>query len=163
MKLILSLAIHYYFLFSKDIFISPGQFFPPMSEVYHYPYLCVGWFGLFITAMNMIPIGQLDGGHIGYTLFGKVTHFKIAVVSFSILFVLGTLGLIESVLDVHIGFGWSGWLFWALILYFVIKIEHPPIHDDTELDFKRKLIGWFSLFILVISFSPTPFLVTIPG
>ena len=151
------------FSFFKSIFISPGQFFPPMSEVYHYPYLCVGWFGLFITAMNMIPIGQLDGGHIGYTLFGKVTHFKIAVVSFSILFVLGTLGLIESVLDVHIGFGWSGWLFWALILYFVIKIEHPPIHDDTELDFKRKLIGWFSLFILVISFSPTPFLVTIPG
>ncbi len=151
------------FSFFKTIFISPGQFFPPMSEVYHYPYLCVGWFGLFITAMNMIPVGQLDGGHIGYTLFGKETHFKIAVVSFSILFVLGVLGIIESTLDFHIGFGWSGWLFWAVILYFVIKIEHPPIQDDTELDFKRKIIAYFSFFILIISFSPTPFLVTIPG
>ncbi len=151
------------FSFFKTIFISPGQFFPPMSEVYHYPYLCVGWFGLFITAMNMIPVGQLDGGHIGYTLFGKETHFKIAVVSFSILFVLGVLGIVESTLDFPIGFGWSGWLFWAVILYFIIKIEHPPIQDDTELDFKRKIIGYFSFFVLIISFSPTPFLVTIPG
>lgn len=151
------------FSFFKMIFVDPGQFFPPMSEVYHYPYLCVGWFGLFITAMNMIPVGQLDGGHIGYTLFGKETHFKIAVVAFSTLFILGVLGIIESTLDFYIGFGWSGWLFWAAILYFVVKIEHPPIHDDTELDFKRKLIGYFSFFILIISFSPTPFLLTIPA
>jgi membrane-associated protease RseP (regulator of RpoE activity) len=151
------------FSFLKMIFVSPGQFFPPMSEVYHYPFLCVGWFGLFITAMNMIPIGQLDGGHVGYTLFGKETHFKIAVVSFSILFVLGVLGIIESSFDLYFGIGWSGWLFWALILYFIIKIEHPPIPDDTELDFKRKLLGYFSFFILIISFSPTPFLITIPG
>jgi membrane-associated protease RseP (regulator of RpoE activity) len=151
------------FSFLKMIFVSPGQFFPPMSEVYHYPFLCVGWFGLFITAMNMIPIGQLDGGHVGYTLFGKETHFKIAVVSFSILFVLGVLGIIESSFDLYFGIGWSGWLFWALILYFIIKIEHPPIPDDTKLDFKRKLLGYFSFFILIISFSPTPFLITIPG
>jgi len=151
------------FSFFKMIFVDSGQFFPPMSEVYHYPYLCVGWFGLFITAMNMIPVGQLDGGHIGYTLFGRETHFKIAVVAFSTLFILGVLGIIESTLDFYIGFGWSGWLFWAVILYFVVKIEHPPIHDDTELDFKRKLIGYFSFFILIISFSPTPFLLTIPA
>jgi membrane-associated protease RseP (regulator of RpoE activity) len=151
------------FSFFKIIFVSPNQFFPPMSEVYHYPFLCVGWFGLFITSMNMIPVGQLDGGHIGYTLFGKETHFKIAVVSFSMLFVLGVLGIIESTLDYYIGIGWSGWLFWAVILYFIIKIEHPPIYDDSELDFKRKLVGYFSFFILVISFSPIPFLITIPG
>jgi membrane-associated protease RseP (regulator of RpoE activity) len=151
------------FSFFKVIFVSPGQFFPPMSEVYHYPFLCVGWFGLFITAMNMIPVGQLDGGHVGYTLFGKETHFKIAVVSFSILFVIGVLGIIESSFDLYLGIGWSGWLFWALILYFIIKVEHPPIPDDTELDFKRKLLGYFSFFILIISFSPTPFLITIPG
>ena len=151
------------FSFFKLIFISPDQFFPPMTEVYHYPFLCVGWFGLFITAMNMIPVGQLDGGHIGYTMFGKETHFKIAVVSFSVLFVLGVLGIIESTLDYYIGIGWSGWLFWAVILYFIIKIGHPPINDDSELDFKRKIVGYFSFFILVISFSPTPFLITIPG
>jgi membrane-associated protease RseP (regulator of RpoE activity) len=134
-----------------------------MSEIYHYPFLCVGWFGLFITAMNMIPIGQLDGGHIGYTMFGKETHFKIAVICFSILFILGITGIIEASFNLDIGIGWSGWLFWALILYFIIKIEHPPIQDDSELDFKRQLIGYFSFFILIISFSPNPFLLTIPG
>lgn len=151
------------FSFFKLIFVGSNQFFPPMSEIYHYPYLCVGWFGLFITAMNMIPIGQLDGGHIGYTIFGKETHFKIAVICFSILFILGITGLIEASFDLTIGIGWSGWLFWSLILYFIIKIEHPPINDDNELDFKRKLIGYFSFFILVICFSPNPFLLTIPG
>ncbi|OGU77754.1 MAG: peptidase [Ignavibacteria bacterium RBG_16_34_14] len=151
------------FSFFKWIFVESNQFFPPMSEIYHYPFLCVGWFGLFITAMNMIPIGQLDGGHIGYTMFGKETHFKIAVICFSILFVLGITGIIEASFNLNIGVGWSGWLFWALILYFIIKIEHPPIKDDTELDFKRQLIGYFSFFILIISFSPNPFLLTIPG
>lgn len=151
------------FSFLRMIFIEPGQFFPPMSEVYHYPYLCVGWFGLFITAMNMIPIGQLDGGHIGYTMFGKELHYKIAVVCFSILFVLGVTGFIEMQFNLELGIGWPGWLVWALILYFIIKIEHPPIHDNAELDSNRKLIGYFSFFIFVISFSPNPFIFTIPG
>ncbi len=151
------------FSFFKLIFVESNQFFPPMSEIYHYPFLCVGWFGLFITAMNMIPIGQLDGGHIGYTIFGKEKHFKIVVVCFSILFVLGIIGIIEMSFDINYDIGWSGWLFWSLILYFIIKIEHPPIHDDTELDFKRKLIGYFSFFILIISFSPTPFILSAPG
>ena len=151
------------FSFFRFIFVEPNQFFPPMSEIYHYPYLCVGWFGLFITAMNMIPIGQLDGGHIGYTMFGRELHFKIAVVCFSILFVLGVVGIIESSFNLNLGIGWSGWLFWALILYIIIKIEHPPINDDTKLDNNRMLLGYFSFFILIISFSPTPFILNIPG
>ena len=151
------------FSFFRWIFIEPGQFFPPMSEIYHYPYLCVGWFGLFITAMNMIPIGQLDGGHIGYTMFGKETHFKVAVICFSILFVMGVVSIIEMAFKLNTQIGWFGWFVWALILYFIIKLEHPPIHDDSRLDNKRMLIGYLSFLILVISFSPNPFLVTIPG
>jgi membrane-associated protease RseP (regulator of RpoE activity) len=151
------------FSFFRWIFIEPGQFFPPMSEIYHYPYLCVGWFGLFITAMNMIPIGQLDGGHIGYTMFGKETHFKVAVICFSILFVMGVVSIIEMAFKLNTQIGWFGWFVWALILYFIIKLEHPPIHDDSRLDNKRMLIGYLSFLILVISFSPNPFLVSIPG
>lgn len=150
------------FTFFKNILTEPGQFFPPMSEIYHYPYLCVGWFGLFITAMNMIPIGQLDGGHIGYTMFGRETHYKIAVVCFSILFVLGVFGIIEANFDLKTGIGWPGWLVWSLILYFVIKIEHPPIHDDAGLDNKRMLTGYLSFFIFVISFSPNPLMFSVP-
>ncbi|PJA99150.1 MAG: site-2 protease family protein [Ignavibacteriales bacterium CG_4_9_14_3_um_filter_30_11] len=161
----LELAFGNTFLFSffKNIFVDTSIFFPPMSEIYHYPYLCVGWFGLFVTAMNMIPVGQLDGGHISYTMYGKETHFKVAVISFAILFILGTLGILEGVFDFGVTFGWSGWLFWALVLYFFIKLKHPPVPDNTALDFKRKLLGYISFIILLLSFSPTPFIISFGG
>ena len=149
------------FSFFKLVFVHPGQFFPPMSEVYHYPYLCVGWFGLFVTAMNMIPVGQLDGGHISYTMFGEKNHYKIAVISFAILMVLGLLGLIETSFNLKTNFGWVGWLLWALLLFFVIKLKHPIVPDESELDGKRKFLGYLSFIILIISFSPTPFMVSI--
>lgn len=144
------------FSFFKSIFVGSHQFFPPMSEVYHYPYLCVGWFGLFITSMNMIPVGQLDGGHISYTMFGGKNHYKFAVISFIILIVLGAAGFLEEYFNLSTSFGWPGWLFWALILFFIIKIKHPSIPDNTELDSTRMFLGYLSYFILIISFSPTP-------
>ena len=147
------------FSFFKTIFIHGSHYFPPMTEVYHYPYLCVGWFGLFVTAMNMIPVGQLDGGHIAYTMFGEEKHFKIAVVSFSILLILGFLGLLESFLNFSSYFGWVGWLLWAALLYFIIKIRHPHVPDYEELNFTRMLLGYLSFIILILSFSPTPFTV----
>lgn len=150
------------FSFFKMIFADPNHFFPPMSEIYHYPYLCVGWFGLFITAMNMIPIGQLDGGHIGYTLFGEKKHYSIAVISFIILFASGIFGLIDELMELNLNLGWSGWLFWALILYFIIRLKHPRINDNSELDPVRKFLGYLSFFIFVICFSPVPFTLIIP-
>jgi membrane-associated protease RseP (regulator of RpoE activity) len=148
------------FSFLRIVFADPNIFMPPMSEIYHYPYLCVGWFGLFITAMNMIPVGQLDGGHIGYTLFGKKLHNKIAYASFFILMFLGLMGAFEAFSEVQLGFGWMGWLMWAMILFFIIKIKHPVIPDTEPLDAKRRFLGYLSYFILIISFSPTPFEIT---
>lgn len=149
------------FLALKYLFIQPSEFFPPMSEVYHYPFLCVGWFGMFVTALNMIPVGQLDGGHIGYTMFGQKKHNAIASISFIILIILGMLGAFELALKIDLGIGWIGWLIWAMILYFFIKIQHPPIHDETELNTGRKILGYFSYFILIISFSPSPFILSL--
>jgi membrane-associated protease RseP (regulator of RpoE activity) len=202
------------FSFFKLVFIHGNQFFPPMSEVYHYPYLCVGWFGLFVTAMNMIPVGQLDGGHIAYTMFGELRHHKIAIFSLILLTALGTLGVAETTpglvaelgwmgwlfwiiplffvvklipelkqskfalfllivilvsiailgaaewyLKFSTNFGWIGWLIWSMLLFFVIKLKHPVVPDDRELDSKRKFLGYLSFFILIIAFSPTPFFV----
>jgi membrane-associated protease RseP (regulator of RpoE activity) len=149
------------FSFLKEIFVKPGQFFPPMSEIYHYPYLCVGWFGLFITSMNMIPVGQLDGGHISFAMFGEQTHYKISVVAFTIMFVFGVLGFADSFMELNYGIGWSGWLFWSLILYFIIKLKHPPVFDATQLDPRRMLVGYFSFFIFLVSFSPLPIMLTL--
>lgn len=151
------------FLFEllKKIFTNPNQFIPPMSEIYHYPYLCVGWFGLFITAMNLIPVGQLDGGHVIYSMFGEKKHEAIASVSMIILVLLGVLGVIKSILNLDITIGWSGWLFWALILYFFIKVKHPPVHQFEELSPGRKFFGYLAILIFILSFSPTPFIISL--
>ena len=151
------------FSFFKYLFVDNLHFFPPMSEIYHYPFLCVGWFGLLITAMNMIPVGQLDGGHIAYTMFGDKNHFKIAVIAFVLLFIFGISGFADSMLELNLNIGWSGWLFWALILYFVIRLKHPPIADDEPLDSKRMILGYISFFILLLSFSPNPIIISAIG
>ena len=148
------------FAFLREVLTKPGQFVPPMTEVYHYPYLLVGWFGLFVTAMNMIPVGQLDGGHVVFSMFGGKKHEKIASIFMVLLLALGILGLVDTILELNFHVGWSGWLFWAIILFFVIKIKHPPVRYFSPLDKKRMALGYFSLFILVISLSPTPFIIS---
>ena len=149
------------FALLRELLTSPGQFVPPMSEIYHYPYLCVGWFGLFVTAMNMIPVGQLDGGHIVYSMFGERVQETVASISMLILFALGALGFAETFLETHLGIGWTGWLFWGFVLYFLIKVKHPPVQTFEKLDSKRMILGYISLAVLVLSFSPTPFIVSL--
>ncbi len=148
------------FVFLKNILTSPSDFVPPMTEVYHYPYLMTGWFGLLITSMNMLPVGQLDGGHIVYAMFNQKFQEAVASISMIILLILGVSGVADLSLDLGLGFGWSGWLFWALILYFIIKIKHPRVRHFEQLNLSRKIAGYLSLIILVISFSPTPFLIS---
>lgn len=128
-------------------------FVPPMNEIYHYPFLCVGWFGLFVTAMNLLPVGQLDGGHIAYAMFGA-KHRVIARVTFAFLILLGLAGAVPHQLGTS--FGWVGWLLWAAILFFVLKLDHPPIADPEPLTPNRMLVGWLAFVIFVLSFSPTP-------
>ncbi|MFH0989790.1 MAG: site-2 protease family protein [bacterium] len=154
-------------LFTK----STGQFIPPMSEIYHYPYLCVGWFGLFVTAMNLIPIGQFDGGHLIFTMFGD-KHKFIVRFSFGALLIAGSPAFVESLIqsvysifsDSTLSFGisltqysWAGWFIWALISYYGIKLYHPPVTDDTPLDPTRMYIGWLTICIFIVSFSLVPF------
>ncbi|MBS1517872.1 MAG: site-2 protease family protein [Bacteroidetes bacterium] len=135
---------------------SPGVFMPPMNEFYHYPFLCVGWFGLLITSLNMMPVGQLDGGHIAYAMFGD-KHKYIAYATFGLLLFFGLAGLLPLF---NIGFSWGSlnWLVWALLILFVIKIQHPPVFPDYEepLSSGRMMVGWFTFFIFIVSFCPVP-------
>ena len=146
-----------FWIFEKIFASSPNVFMPPMNEVYHYPFLCVGWFGLLITALNMMPIGQLDGGHISYAMFGK-NHKYLAYTIFGLLLFFGLAGFLPLI-GVTFELGSVNWLIWVLLIFFLIKIKHPPIcHDiDTPLGNTRMLIGWFSYFIFVTSFCPIPF------
>ncbi len=148
------------FIFLQNLLTSSNEFVPPMTEVYHYPYLMTGWFGLLITAMNMIPVGQLDGGHIVYSMFGTKVQETVASISLIGLVILGVSGFLDISFEMNLGFGWSGWLFWGLILFFFIKVKHPPVRYFSDLDPSRKILGYLSLLILFVSFSPTPFLIS---
>jgi len=140
-----------------SLFAPPGAFVPPMNEIYHYPYLCVGWFGLFITAMNLIPVGQLDGGHLSFAMFGD-RHHRIAQASLIALVILGTAGFLP-LLGIQIEFGWTGWLFWALILVFFMRstrLRRPQLEGDGPLESGRMMIGWGCFIIFLLSFSLAP-------
>lgn len=157
-------------------------FMPPMNEIYHYPFLCVGWFGLFVTALNMLPFGQLDGGHVLYALIGPLQH-RIAQVLWWALFLAGLFSLLGDVHDALQGmaedpmslwlqqnilptlsvmrstapwlfsFG-SGWLMWSVLIRFLIRIPHPPIADPTPLSPRRTVVGWLAIAVLIASFAP---------
>lgn len=146
------------FLVFEKIFSTPNVFVPPMNEIYHYPFLCVGWFGLLITSLNMMPVGQLDGGHISYTMFGE-KHKYIANIVFGLLVFFGLAGLLPLT-GIDINFGSANWLVWAILIFFVIKRVHPPVVNDFSepLGRFRTILGWISFIIFVISFCPIPIL-----
>lgn len=100
-----------------------------------------GWIGLLVTALNLLPVSQLDGGHISYAVFGKKS-FKIA---YGLAFILAVLS-----------FFYNGWLIW-LILLLALGIKHPRFFFENEpLDKKRKLLAVVALIIFILSFIPIP-------
>jgi len=116
---------------------------PSDSDILLNPVAFAGWIGLFVTSINLIPVGQLDGGHIAYALFGE-KHNRL---SFILIFVMGLFGL----------FLWEGWFVWAVLLL-ILGLRHPPvIYWEVPLDSKRKFIGWLALVIFILTFIPTPF------
>ena len=145
-----------YSLFIKLANMFNSGFVPPMNEIYHYPYLCTGWFGLFVTAMNLLPVGQLDGGHIFYSMFGARVQKVTARIVFVILLLTGLLGFLPLI-DIDVPFAWAGWFLWAVLLFVVIKLEHPEVRDFVYLDNRRMMLGWICIIIFIISFSFNPF------
>lgn len=146
---------HSFLTWGLQQYVSAFAFFPPMNEIYHYPFLCVGWFGLFVTSLNLIPIGQLDGGHILYAIIGKGQGI-VARLFLGVLVLIGLAGFLPFVgLDIQPGT--IGWLLFALILIFIVRIDHPAVPDESELDPRRKMLGWLTFAFFVISFAPVPF------
>lgn len=105
---------------------------PPMFEMYHYPFLFAGWLGLFFTALNLMPVGQLDGGHILYALVGYEAHRTIARIVFAVLVTLGGIEAIPlltvTLLDIAPSWYLSSFALWAVILLTLLRRAYNRDH-----------------------------------
>lgn len=105
------------------------------------PFIFAAWIGFLATMLNLLPFGQLDGGHIIYSLFGRFQR--------KIVFPL-------YILLLFMGIYWWGWFFWAVIII-IMNPFHPPSWDENiPIDKKRKIIGIIVLIIFILAFMPVP-------
>jgi membrane-associated protease RseP (regulator of RpoE activity) len=107
------------------------------------PLAFAGWLGLFITALNLLPVGQLDGGHITRAMFGSRVGQAISTVAMWSLFLLAL-------------FVWPGLMMWALIVFLIAGRGAPPLNDVTPLDTGRMLVGYIAMLILILILAPMP-------
>jgi len=115
---------------------------PDKYDILLHPVAFAGWIGLLVTSFNLLPIGQLDGGHITYALLGE-KHQWVAKGTIPILIILGILF-------------WEGWIIWAFLVV-LIGCKHPPVvYPQIQLDKKRRLIGWIAFIIFILTFTPMP-------
>lgn len=112
----------------KDVFIDPVAF--------------AGWAGLLVTALNLLPAGTLDGGHVVYSLFGEKAGRAFP---FILLFL------------VMFGFFWTGWWLWAVLLLWLGRVHAQPLDQITTLDPGRRVLAVVMLVIFVLVFAPVPF------
>jgi len=117
--------------------------FPGVSaaDIYLHPVARAAWVGLLATALNLLPIGQLDGGHILYSFIGN-RHKMLSRIFVAVLVLMGWLFS-------------PSWFFWALFLFF-FGMRHPSIYDPEPVGAGRLRLGWVALVIFVLCFTVTP-------
>ncbi len=111
-----------------------------MADLSLHPVARAAWVGMFATALNLLPIGQLDGGHILYSFFpGK--HRLIS--------------RLLCICLLPMGWFWFGWFFWGAVLLWLGR-RHPVIYDETNLDARRRKLGWVALVVFLLCFTYAP-------
>jgi membrane-associated protease RseP (regulator of RpoE activity) len=122
---------------------------PENVTIVLHPIALAGWFGLFVTVLNLLPISQLDGGHVAYAMFGRWHRVISRVFIVSVAF---------------LGFaGWPGWFVWVLVPL-VIGVDHPPTYDSrTPLDRRRRLAGWLTVGAFIVTFMVEPLAMSQPS
>lgn len=119
-----------------------SQFFPISGNVIMHPLAFAGWVGLFVTAINLLPAGQLDGGHVARGLLGDKSRY-LSYITVGALFLLG--------ITVY-----SGWLLFAVLIFF-LGLRHPaPLNDISKLGGRRTVLGAIGIALLVVTFVPVP-------
>ncbi len=114
-----------------------------------HPVALAGWFGLLVTALNLLPVGQLDGGHVAYAVFGRYHRWI-------------SRGVIAALVVLGLG-GWAGWLVWAMLLL-ILGLNHPRTWDPvTTLDRPRKVAAALTLGVFLLCFMAEPLAIVEPG
>lgn len=113
----------------------------PLQSVYFHPMAIAAWVGMFATALNLLPGGQLDGGHIVYALAPRAHRF----VSWASIGALLPLAV----------FGWTGWLLWAILLW-LTGVQHPFVPEDPNVKGWRRWIALSGAVLLILTFMPAP-------
>jgi Peptidase family M50. len=120
-----------------------GRPFPlGATDVFLHPVAWAGWAGLLVTSLNLIPAGQLDGGHVIYVLLGREKAQRLFP------FILVGLGLL--------GFVWGGWWLWALLIFMLGRRFAEPLDQITELDQPRRTIALIGFVLFFLTFIPVP-------
>jgi membrane-associated protease RseP (regulator of RpoE activity) len=155
-----------------------GQILPHDDiDVWVHPVAFAAWAGLLVTALNLIPVGQLDGGHVVFGLFGhRARALRGPIIVLLLLMAIigtvrelsaslppgelvGTMGDVLTALrplaDVPLP-GWSGWWIWIFLIVFLLQHHAPVLDEITPLDGKRKALGIATLVIFLLIFTPTP-------
>ena len=114
------------------------------QDIMLHPIAFAGWIGLLVTMLNLLPIGQLDGGHVAYAMFGKKQRL---------------IGQIAFIFLIPLSFLSINWLIWGLLLLILMRsVKHPPIQDiHIPLSDTDKRIGYICLLIFIVCFIPAPF------
>jgi len=132
--------VHWMLITLLPALSGPGRI--PLDQAYLHPTAVAAWVGMFATALNLLPGGQLDGGHIVYSLAPRV-HKHISRLTVGILLPMGV-------------FLWAGWLVWAVLLT-ISGIRHPQVPAWPGVDGSRKLVALLGLILLILTFVPMPF------
>ncbi len=118
-----------------------SMLYPAAEGMFMHPTLFAAWLGLFVTGINLLPAGQLDGGHIARSVLGERTKW---------------LGIATVAALLALSFFYTGWLIFAALIYFLGVIHPPPLDDITPLDRKRKALAGVALLLLLFCFTPLP-------
>ena len=127
--------------------IFPGV---PSADIYLHPIARAAWVGMLATALNLLPIGQLDGGHILYSFFPQ-RHRTVSKILCLILLPLGVL----DYLGLPSQYMWRAWTVWGLVLLWLGR-RHPVVHDTAELTPGRRRLGWLAFLIFLLCFTLVP-------
>ncbi len=112
-------------------------------DVFIHPVAFAGWAGILVTALNLLPAGTLDGGHVVYSMFGEKVKKTFP-------YLVGLLAVL--------GLAWSGWWIWAALLFWLGRVNAEPLDQITVLDPTRRWVGFLMIVIFVLVFMPVPFM-----